>query len=148
MSDAGAGGKLANAEYAGFWVRFLAYLIDGVVYYIIALIALMIIGIDMMSMTPDPTASLVQILIGLAYWVGFWSWKAATPGKMALGLVVVDGETGEPKGVGGYVLRYIGYFVSSIILGIGFIMIGLTDRKRGLHDMIAGTVVVKADSLG
>ncbi|QIG54977.1 RDD family protein [Altererythrobacter sp. BO-6] len=67
-----------------------------------------------------------------------------TPGKRALGLIVTDldgGRISPMRAVG----RYFAKILSTIILFIGFIMIGFTERKQGLHDMIAGTLVQKAN---
>jgi len=64
-------------------------------------------------------------------------------GKAILGLHVIDEQTGQPPALGKAFLRLVGYIVSSIILYIGFLMIAFQDDRKGLHDMIAGTRVVK-----
>lgn len=69
--------------------------------------------------------------------------RGATLGKMALGLRVVTSD-GQRLSFLNATGRYFAKIISAIILFIGFIMIGFTDRKRGLHDMIAGTLVIKA----
>ena len=119
------------ANYAGFWIRFVAYLIDGVV--------VMIPGMLIIS---AGLPSLINLVLGLAYYIYFPSSEyMATPGKMALGLIITD-EHGNRIGAGTAAVRYIGYMISILIIGIGFIMIGFTEKKRGLHDMIASTQVV------
>ena len=120
--------------YAGFWIRFVAWLIDG----IILIIPNIIIGLVVES----PASILLQFAIGIVYTIGFWTAEGATPGKMAIGLRITTVE-GEPIDFGKAVLRYIGYFVSGITLGIGYLMIAFTRDKRGLHDLIAGTVVIQ-----
>ena len=120
--------------YAGFWIRFVAWLIDG----IILIIPNIIIGLVVES----PASILLQFTIGIVYTIGFWTAEGATPGKMAIGLRITTVE-GEPIDFGKAVLRYIGYFVSGITLGIGYLMIAFTRDKRGLHDLIAGTVVIQ-----
>ena len=120
--------------YAGFWIRFVAWLIDG----IILIIPNIIIGLVVES----PASILLQFAIGIVYTIGFWTAEGATPGKMAMGLRITTVE-GEPIDFGKAVLRYIGYFVSGITLGIGYLMIAFTRDKRGLHDLIAGTVVIQ-----
>jgi uncharacterized RDD family membrane protein YckC len=82
-------------------------------------------------------------LLGVFYILFFWAVKGATPGKKALGLRIVREDGVDPPGWGTAILRLLGYLVDGFTLYIGFIMIGFTDRKRGLHDMIAGTTVVK-----
>ena len=67
--------------------------------------------------------------------------KQATPGKMALGIKVTD-LNGRRIGFGKATGRYFGKILSFIILGIGFIMIAFTEKKQGLHDKMAGCLVV------
>ncbi len=76
----------------------------------------------------------------------FWIKFRATPGKMALACKVVNATTGENLGVGRAIVRYLAYFISGIFLGLGFLWIAFDKRKRGWHDMIAGTVVLRRDS--
>lgn len=116
---------------AGFWIRLGAYLIDAIILAIVQYL-FSLIGLDFLS-----------YIVGIAYCVVFWVLKnGQTPGKMALGLQIVT-VNGEPMNWGKAIVRYIGYMVSAIILCIGFIMIAFDDQKRGLHDRIAGTLVVK-----
>jgi len=131
-SDGQGGGAPLPEGYvpAGFWVRFGAYLIDGVILWVIQLV-LLAIGLGALS-----------YVVSIAYFVVFWALKGQTPGKMALGLHVVT-ATGEPLDWGKAIIRYVGYIVSGIILGSGFLMIAFDDSKRGFHDRIAGTLVVK-----
>ncbi len=129
------GHQLAGRVYAGFWIRLLAYIIDGVI------VAVVNVVVDIAIDAPL-TSGLLQIAVGAVYTIGFWTAAGATPGKMALGLRVTM-ASGEPIGLGPAVLRYIGYFISTITLLIGFLMIAFTREKRGLHDFIAGTVVIR-----
>lgn len=129
------GQQVGGRVYAGFWIRLLAYIIDGVIIGVTNVV--LDLAID------DPlTSTLLQIAVAAVYAIGFWTAVGATPGKMALGLRVTM-ASGEPIGLGPAVLRYIGYFLSTLILLIGFLMIAFTREKRGLHDFIAGTVVIK-----
>jgi uncharacterized RDD family membrane protein YckC len=89
---------------------------------------------------------LVQIIIGFVYTVGLWTAQGATLGKMALGIKIVRVD-GQPIGFGAAFVRYIGYIVSWIILGIGYLMIAFRRDKRGLHDLMADTVVIKRTHL-
>ena len=85
----------------------------------------------------------ISILMGLLYFsLMESSERGATVGKMAMGLRVVT-DKGERLSFPNAIGRYFAKIISAIILCIGFIMIGFTDRKRGLHDMIAGTLVIK-----
>jgi uncharacterized RDD family membrane protein YckC len=71
--------------------------------------------------------------------------KQATVGKMALGIIVTDLE-GRRLGFGRATGRYFAKILSALILGIGFLMAAFTERKQGLHDMVASTLVVKGDA--
>lgn len=138
-ADAGfcsrCGGVVSAVVYAGFWIRLVASIIDGLI--------LLIPNIVVAAAVTDPVARfLIQLVIGLAYTVGFWTARGATPGKMAMGIQITTAD-GEPIGFGTALLRYIGYLVSTITLLIGYLMIAFTRQKRGLHDYIAGTVVIK-----
>ena len=130
----GCGRVLSAVVYAGFWIRFLAWLIDLVILFIPSIVlALAVEGL---------AGFLLQVAIGLVYRVGFWAAQGATLGQKAVGVEITTVD-GEPIGSGRAILRYIGYFVSWITLGIGFLIIAFNREKRGLHDYIAGTVVVK-----
>ncbi|MEX0799987.1 MAG: RDD family protein [Dehalococcoidia bacterium] len=131
-------GDLSGIMYAGFWTRFLASFIDGIV--------LLIPNIFIGAVVPWPTGSLIQLAIGLVYTIGFWVSEGATPGKMAMGVVILK-VNGEPLDAGSAFLRYIGYIVSTITLGIGYLMIAFRGDKRALHDLMADTVVLKKTHL-
>jgi uncharacterized RDD family membrane protein YckC len=130
------GAPEVGVEYAGFWMRLVASIVDFVILTVIGVfIGLIIEGIG--------ARFLIGLLVGIVYDVGFWvANDGATPGKMAMG-IKVRMANGEPIDVGPALLRYVGYYVSAFILLIGYIMIAFTPQKRGLHDYIAGTVVIK-----
>jgi uncharacterized RDD family membrane protein YckC len=132
--------------YGGFWMRFVAYIIDAIVLSVAMGVLAAIFGVSLMQTDIeqyDPTLNLVSFVIGWLYFALMESSeRGATLGKMALGLRVVtsDGQRLTFMNATG---RYFAKILSAIILFIGFIMIGFTDKKRGLHDMIAGTLVIK-----
>lgn len=152
-----AGGEVV---YAGFWKRVAAYLIDafviGIATQIVQLVVMgVFFGINASSMSNPETmfASgtgilfvmalyLVPLAMNAAYYAAFHaSSKQATLGKMAVGIKVVrtDGtRISLARGVG----RFFATILSSLILGIGFLMAGFTERKQALHDMICDTLVV------
>ena len=140
-----------GVEYGGFWVRVVVQIIDGIITSILFfwLLGMIVFGLDPLSPAGMGGASgaLAQYILPAFYAVGFWIWIQATPGKMALGLVVVDANTGQPASTGKYIIRYIGYFISAFVLLLGFIWVAFSPRKQGWHDMIAGTVVVRKNSL-
>jgi uncharacterized RDD family membrane protein YckC len=125
-----------GVEYGGFWLRFLALFIDG----ILLGIPNFIIG----EVVADQySAAAMQIAFSLIYTVGFWTVEGATPGKLVLGLRIVDAD-GNQIGVGQALLRYFGYFLDGVTLGVGYLMIVFSEKKQGLHDQIASTYVVRA----
>ena len=147
--------RFADVEYAGFWRRFAAYLIDWVCTVVISAIVggLLgaIIGVAMAgggsnghdaAQLARGVGRLMSLLVGWLYYALFESSaRRATPGKMALGIVVVD-LSGRPIGFGQATGRYFGKIVSAITLCIGFMMAGWTERKQALHDQMAGTLVI------
>jgi len=120
-----------KVEYAGFWVRVGAWVVDILVLSIIQIV-LSLIGL-----------SFVALFVGLPYGVLFIGLKGQTPGKMALGIQIVD-QRGNIPGIGRAALREIvGKFVSGIFILLGFLWVGWDRRKRGWHDHMAGTFAVR-----
>lgn len=135
------------ARYAGFWIRVLAAIIDGIALWIpIALVERILLAPE----TGDATADLPRTLgaLGLSA-VVHWLYRGllhssewqATLGKRAVGIIVAD-EHGGRITFGHATGRYLAKFLSALTLGIGYAMAGLTQRKQALHDKIAGTVVM------
>ena len=122
-------------EYGGFWIRFAAYLIDG--FIVSTFTSLFLFQVE------NPEALLwLPVVVGVAYHAGFIAVSGGTPGKLMLGLRVLQAD-GEPATLGTGVLRYFGYWVNGLTFGIGFLMVAFSSEKRGLHDNIANTLVVK-----
>jgi len=135
----------AATRPAGFWIRFVAVLIDGVVLIVAQGILfgagwiLWGSGLSAGAAVKGAT-QLFSSLIGAAYTIAFhWMW-GQTLGKMALQIRVVSMD-GGPLSFGQAVGRYFATFLSALILGIGFIMAGVRSDKRALHDLWAGTRV-------
>jgi uncharacterized RDD family membrane protein YckC len=130
---------------AGFWIRVVAVLIDGVVLIVAQGILFgagwMLWGSGLSAgMAVKGATQLFSSLIGAAYTIAFhWIW-GQTLGKMALQIRVVSMD-GGPLSFGQAVGRYFATFLSALILGIGFIMAGVRSDKRALHDLLAGTRV-------
>lgn len=131
--------------YGGFWIRLVAYIIDGILLGIAAGVIGAVTGGGMYGDLDHPnySGSGVSIVVAWLYFALMESSeRGATVGKMAVGLRVVT-DQGQRLSFLHATGRYFAKFVSAIIMGIGFLMVAFTDRKRGLHDMIAGTLVVK-----
>lgn len=139
-------------EYAGFWIRTGAALIDGILILLITTpLLISIYGweyLESEKMVLGPADFLISWVLPAFATVLFWLYKRATPGKMAVTTQVVDAQTGATISVGQAVLRYLGYFISIIPLGVGIFWVAFDSRKQGWHDKMAGTVVVKLTNSG
>jgi uncharacterized RDD family membrane protein YckC len=146
--------------YAGFWLRFLAKLIDGIVNFVIqTVVNLGLAGVFFGSFIFQPKVTdpamlgkfmayqgaslLINLTFGLTYYWFFLSRYAATPGKMALGFKVVRSD-GSALTTGRIIGRYFSEMLSAMILLIGYIMAGFDDERRALHDRICDTRVIKS----
>lgn len=154
--------EVKPVRYAGFWLRFVAAIIDGIVLYI----AQMIITVPLMgimglttfnsqTMSEAQQMGAIGAIIGLTiitflfssivqwlYYALMETYNGATLGKMAIGLKVTDLEGNKIsflKATG----RYFGKILSGMILLIGYIMAAFTEKKQALHDIMAGCLVVK-----
>ncbi len=139
-------------EYAGFWIRLGAFIIDGIalavinfaitVLFRVSSIALPIVFMRHIFLPHLGIWSFIGLVVEIAYFAGFWVWRGQTPGKMAAGVKIIR-KDGSPLTWGCALLRYLGYIVSMMTLFIGFIWIAFDSRKQGIHDKIADTYVVK-----
>ncbi|KKS12067.1 hypothetical protein A2617_04735 [Candidatus Daviesbacteria bacterium RIFOXYD1_FULL_41_10] len=130
-------------NYGSAGARFAAFLIDLAIIWIVGFVLGFVLGMTTDQQTAAGVGSLLQIVIGVGYWVVYQQKMTQTIGKKVMHLKVVD-STGKTPGVMTFFLReIIGKFVSSIILMIGFLMILWDSKKQGLHDKIANTFVVK-----
>ena len=119
----------------GFWIRFGAAIIDGVIISLISSV------LQWLAYGP---AMVFGILLPLLYYWLFTGLRGQTPGKMAVGIKVVNAQ-GDRPGLGVAALREIlGRTISTIALCLGFLWIAWDKQKRGWHDTVAGTYVVKA----
>jgi uncharacterized RDD family membrane protein YckC len=145
------GGGYAPQAYAGgmrfggFWIRVVAYIIDGIILTIVGVIVATIFHITL----SDPNSASYRagnafdFLVGAAYFIGFWTAWAASPGQRILKLRIVDANTQQPITLGKAVLRYIGLVISFFVCFIGVIWVAFDARKQGWMDKIAGTVVLQ-----
>lgn len=144
------------AENAGFWMRFIAHLIDGLILLVpvaaIYMAIFMIFGgsFDMEPEEMDELFEKISIPVQMAIlgvaWLYFSLFESSdmqgTPGKRAIGLRVTDMD-GNKISFGRATGRHFGKIVSGLICNIGYIMAGFTENKQALHDMIASTLVVR-----
>jgi uncharacterized RDD family membrane protein YckC len=142
-------------EYAGFLRRFFAVFIDGIVLRIISIplgfvylyIYTQATGLELKQIVNDPLFNLIDIIIGTVVTLLYFTLQESsnnrgTLGKLALGLRVVD-EQGDRITFTRALGRWCGKFLSTILLLTGFLMQPFTEKKQALHDMMAGTLVLK-----
>jgi len=134
-------------EYAGFWKRFAAFIIDSILMTIVTYIVYLIFIIPGVLSGAKPESGILigwimGIIVNWLYWaVMESSSRQATLGKMALGIIVTD-YAGKRVSFGRATGRQFARIISALILLIGYIMAGFTEKKQALHDMIAECLVV------
>lgn len=136
-----------DIEYAGFWIRVWASVIDTI---LVAVIIFPILTAVYGSAYWESERMIQGPLDFLLSWVApavavvlFWISRQATPGKMAVGIRIVDAATGGKPTTGQLLGRYAGYYLATIPLLMGFVWVAFDARKQGWHDKLAGTVVVR-----
>jgi uncharacterized RDD family membrane protein YckC len=141
---------VTTARLAGFATRAVALAIDGAILSGAAVLAELgialaarVVGIDLVSGDPllVGVAGAGWILLVSIYLATFWSLTGQTPGMRFMGLRVID-RTGAPLGRLQSVRRLVGMALAAFPAGAGFLLVLVDDRRRGLHDMLARTIVV------
>jgi len=166
MNNTPASSESVNlqGQYAGFVSRLLAFALDQLILItaIFAANAIVLLVLSFFNITPEKISTgaaegqrsyalLNIILIAVAitinflfyygYFIFFWMLVGQTPGKMVMGVRVVS-TNGRPLSFFQSVRRLIGYFISMLVLFIGFLWILISDTRQGWHDKIAGTYVI------
>ena len=144
-------------EYAGFWIRFGAIFIDGIILWAVQMVVYAVFGGITAAVVPSMSGNstntsffiisqviitLLSFVISAAYDIWFVGRFGATPGKMACKIKIVTPDGGKvsySRALG----RYFAKWISSMILGIGFLMAAFDDEKRTLHDRICETRVIR-----
>ena len=109
----------SDTRYAGFWIRFLSFILDTVI------------------LSPISWGG-----ANLVYRIGMWTWRGQTLGHIVINTRIIR-TNGQPVDLRTAVLRYLGYILCYLTLGIGFLIIAFDKRKQGLHDKIANTYVIR-----
>jgi len=140
--------------YGGFWRRSMAFSTDKLILQILSLIVyyigarIMSPGYGIIDISSPYFYTLlwsyygVALVLDMVYFTYFHGVSGQTPGKRLFGLRVIQ-VSGAPMTMGTAFLRWVGYLISKIFIYLGFIWIAFSKRKRGWHDMIAGTYVVR-----
>jgi len=159
-----------EVKYAGFWIRFLASFLDtlflalpvAILIYFLSdgswfdfssykqNISFALSGNATKALASQPEVSLFwEVLFEISLLVVtliFWKQnKGATPGKRFVGIKIIDAKTHNEIGTKQAITRSFGYIISTLVLLVGFIMVAFRDDKRGLHDLLADTLVVYAE---
>jgi uncharacterized RDD family membrane protein YckC len=142
-----------QTEYAGFWIRLWASVVDAVLLWVIIIPAgLAIYGDAYFEQTSFMPVGAWDFLLGYVFpavaVITFWATKGATPGKMLVHARIVDSTTGGPPTGGQLVGRYFAYILSMLPLLLGYIWVGIDAKKQGWHDKLAGTVVIREARAG
>ena len=150
-----------TVDYAGFWVRFFAFLIDALILVGIVWLYNGIWGLASGAgffgeeavdpLLPDAVvgpsssfwalSSVILFLMMVAYFICFWGWRGQTPGKMVMRISIVRFD-GARIGWGGAVMRFLGYIISVLLFLLGFFWVAFDRRRQGFHDKIADTFVI------
>jgi uncharacterized RDD family membrane protein YckC len=143
--------RAAAVRYGGFWRRFWACMLDGIV---LGFASMLVYGAGIVIVRyispeiEDPVKALLipqlvaNTLIKAFYFIYFHALTGQTVGKFVLGLKVVNRD-GNPIGWARSIVRYAGYIISFLCACLGFIWIAFDSRKQGWHDKMAGSFVVR-----
>jgi uncharacterized RDD family membrane protein YckC len=152
-------GPAPGVQFAPHGERLVAYIVDVLIVSIVwAVAALLLLFTYGSSANNGPGSGILNatlvlftmalllmgILLAFAYFPLFGAWRGQTPGMRLFGLRVVRDSDGGPIGVGRAILRLIGFWINGIVFYVGFVWVFIDARRRGWHDLIAGTVVIKA----
>lgn len=141
-------GASPEVAYAGFWLRLLATVIDSLLAIIaIGPVLTWIYGVDYWAWDREVLVLgvwdvLLKYVMPVVAVILFWLYRAATPGKIWLGMRIVDARRFTRPSAEKLIGRYFSYYLSLFPLGLGFLWIAFDPRKQGWHDKLAGTVVI------
>jgi uncharacterized RDD family membrane protein YckC len=137
----------------GFTRRLLATVYDGLLLVFLTFLvacAFGIIGLFVQMYNPNEPLPMDRIIIlsslvlSALYYIGMWATSGQTIGKTATGMRIVSVD-GSRLTWGKAIIRYLGYIISGVLLSLGFLWIVFDPRRQGLHDKLAGTLVVESD---
>lgn len=137
-------------EYAGFWRRFMAHVIDTLLIILfISIPATILFGgsapIELGVIPKISTQDIIGQLVMAGFIIAFWVRYLGTPGKMAMKVRIVHEDTRLPLSIAQASWRFVAYLISTIPFGLGFIWIAFDSRKQGWHDKLAKSVVIHGD---
>jgi uncharacterized RDD family membrane protein YckC len=136
-------------DYAGFVTRAIAFAIDVALVDLAAALVAIVVGLGISALDVPDVVKTITIAVGgvafvvwfVAYFAVFWSTTGQTPGARVMGVRVVCANSDGPVGLKAAVVRLVGMLLAALPLFAGFLLILVDDRRRGLQDMLARTVV-------
>ena len=137
----------ADIDYVGFWARVGAAILDTIMLLVVSVPLLRLVYAlsdwEQQAHIASRVEFAISYVLPVVLVIALWLWLSSTPGKMLIGAVIVDARTGGKPSLLQFVIRYLGYYVSIIPLGLGLIWVGIDPRKQGWHDKMAGTLVIR-----
>lgn len=147
MENSGESVDAGDVQYVGFWMRFVASVIDSILVMLLVypLMSVFFGWDNVVAGNVNTTVSLLlELVLPAIAVIVFWIYRSATPGKMVVGARIVDARTLGKASTGQLIGRYFGYYLSTLVFFLGFIWIAFDKRKQGWHDKLAGTVVISS----
>src|SRR5437763_630874 len=149
-------GERAVADYAGLVTRAIAFAIDALIIDTVALATGAVVALTLSVLSISKSTNSVIIAIGgaafvvwsVAYFVTFWSTTGQTPGNRVMEIRVARTDGDGPLGLAHAVIRFAGLIAAALPLFAGFVPILVNERRRGLQDWLAGSVVRSAPGRG
>ena len=140
----------AAPEYEGLVTRAIAFAVDAAIIDLIAIVVAVALGLALSILSISDDLQTVLLACGAAafavwtvvYFAVFWSTTGQTPGNRLMHIRVCDADDGAVLSPRRSLLRFGALLLAALPLFAGFLTVLVDDRRRGLHDMLAGTVVV------
>ena len=149
-------GPAPGVNFAPHGTRFIAYVLDGCIVSAVLIVLLVAASlvVALVAATGSQTATaiaasilvigvLVLFVLSIAYFPYFWVKNGQTPGMRPFNLYVVRDDNGGPITWGPAIIRLIGLWVGAVVFYLGFIWVFIDARRRGWHDLMAGTCVIE-----
>jgi len=156
QTDPDPAGPAPGVDFAGYGARLIAYFLDGLLLGVAIVAMWVVLTAILVGSASDGQVgtagalvsamiAIASILLSLLYFPYFWQKSGRTPGMRIFGIRVVRDRDGGPVTWGSAILRYIGFFIDTIVFGIpiGYLWVFFDKRRRAWHDLIGGTVVIK-----
>ncbi len=137
-----------NYELAGFWRRFAASIVDGILIILVTLpLSYLFFGgaffADTKPFILGPMDFVINYILPFVIIIAFWKMKSATPGKMLLGIKIINANNDGQPSTGQFIGRYFAYILSAVVLMLGYLWMLWDKRKQTWHDKLARTLVVR-----